>query len=85
MTTNATNKTIEINGKPFAVSVDVSKDNGRYTLTKIGGRGLTYETWRIVKQPHLMFLVNPNTSGPASVTKLYLTDVGGDLRQVDVA
>lgn len=85
-TTSTTNtKTIEINGKQFTVAFDASKDNGRYTLTKIGGRGLTYETWRIKRQPYIMFLVNPNASGPSAVTKIYLTDEGGELRQVNVA
>lgn len=73
---------IDINGKQFAVVLDSSKDNGRYTLTKVGGRGLTYETYRNANRPHLMFLVNPNASGPGAVTKLWLSDEGGSLRQV---
>lgn len=77
--------TIQIDGQEFSVTVNEGKDRfGRYTLRKIGGRGLTYTTMRNAHRPHMMCLLNPNASGARGVTNLWLSDEGGTLRQVHV-
>lgn len=76
---------LQVGGHTFEVTIDPTKDMcGRYTLRKIGGRGLTYITMRNANRPNLMFLINPNASGPKSVTNLWVSDEGGQLREVTV-
>jgi hypothetical protein len=76
--------TLPINGATFTVEPSGTDRDGRvkFTLRKIGGRGLSYETMRNANRPGLLFCVNPNAT---KLPNIWLTDEGGELRQVELA
>lgn len=76
-------QTVDINGKAFAAEQSGTDRDGRvkYTLRKIGGRGLAYDTMRNAKDSALLFCVNPNSY---KLPGIWLREIDGRLEQVKV-
>lgn len=84
MTMEALNTSVTINGGEYAVGLrpGPERDEGRPAYRITGARGAAYRTVRNRHNPEIMFLLREGKFGPGAMYGVWLTDRGGELRQV---
>ena len=81
-----TYQTLTINGRDYSVEYETRPDKELDTYWITSARGFKYYTIRNKKRPHLMFIVSDGNFGTKhALSRVWLSDEGGTLREVKVA